>query len=73
MGSRKVNQDQLEGIEKGIASLEAEVVLLKVELDMTINSYWNSKGAGKAEGQEVCSFLLVYRTKGSYKVPGIHG
>jgi hypothetical protein len=58
MGSKKTNQDQLAGIEKDIASWEAEVILLKVELDMTVNSYWNSKGAGEVEGHKVSSARL---------------
>jgi len=53
MQSRQENQEQLAKVERDIAVLEGEVVLLRVEFDMMVNSYWNSKAADEPNRQEV--------------------
>jgi hypothetical protein len=53
MQSRQENQEQLAKVEKDVAVLEGEVLLLKVEFDMMVNSYWNTKAADEPNRQEV--------------------
>jgi hypothetical protein len=53
MQFRQENKEQLVTVERDIAVLEGEVVLLKVEFDMMVNSYWNTKAAGEPNRQEV--------------------
>jgi hypothetical protein len=53
MQFRQENQDQLAKVERDIAVLEGEVVLLRVEFDMMVNSYWNTKATDEPNRQEV--------------------
>ncbi len=46
-------QEQLATVDRDIAVWEGEAVLLKVEFDMMVNSYWNTKTAGEPNPQEV--------------------
>jgi hypothetical protein len=53
MQFRTENEEELARVEMDIAVLEGEILLLKVELDMMVNDYWNSEAAGEPNHQEV--------------------
>jgi hypothetical protein len=58
MASKKVKQDELAAIEKQIAAFEADILLLKVELDMAMNDYWRNTANSYADVQEVSTLFL---------------
>jgi hypothetical protein len=57
MGSKEGRQAELANNEKEIVALEAEVVILKAELDMVIDNDWKSKASADVEMQEICVFF----------------
>lgn len=58
LSSKDAKRAELQNIEKDIAAFEADVLLLKVELDMAMTSCWNSKENENGEPKQVSHFLL---------------